>query len=386
MAAIFRSCALLAAFCLWVVIGAHAPANAEEATTSAIALPGHPFSAIPTADGQTILVSLTGPPHRGIAVVRNSQTGWMVERVVETNNPVYGMALTHDGRILITTAGDYVVFYDVAKLLGRDPRPSMGWINDGDRSSPFYAAVSPDDRYAFVSDATANRITVIDLDKVRQSGPSPEDVIGRIPTAFNPLGMAISPNGKTLYATCEEVRESPHWPRTCKSPLDPNGPAMYEGALLVVDAARAETDPASCVLARVPAGCWPDRVVLSPDGATAYVSHRGSDTVTAFDAGKLATDPANAAAGEYPVGPAPVGLIAIDGGRRLLVANSNQFATGQPDSTLTILDTTQPAGPSAAVGSIPTGSFPRELGMLPDGTVIVTNYISSTLEFVSFGQ
>lgn len=371
---------------LWVLAGGCTPAAAEEATTAAIVLPGHPFSAISTDDGQAIFVSLSGPRLNGIAVVRPTESGWAVDRVVDTNNPVRGMALTHDGRILITAAGDNVVFYDVAKLLLRAPRPSMGWISEGDRSGPFYVAVSPDDRYAFVSDSTSNQITVIDLDKLRQAGPSTEDVVGRIPTAFDPLGLAFSPDGRTVYATCEWAPASYHWPRACKRPDDPTGPTVYyEGALFVIDVARAETDPASSVVARVPAGCTPDRVVLSPDGAKAYVSHLASDTVTVFDTSRLVTDPANAAAGEYPVGPVPVGLVVVDGGSRLLVANSNQYAKDETESTITILDTTQPAGPSAVVGSVPAGLFPRELGMLPDGTITVTNSESSTLEFISFG-
>jgi YVTN family beta-propeller protein len=82
-------------------------------------------------------------------------------------------------------------------------------------ADPFDIVISPDGKKAFISSSGVNYITVIDIDSVRQliSESSPEMlsaysdhlgissryVIKRIKTGANPKGIALSPDGKTLY-------------------------------------------------------------------------------------------------------------------------------------------------------------------------------------------
>jgi len=80
---------------------------------------------------------------------------------------------------------------------------------------PFDIVITPDGKRAFISNSGVNFITVVDIDSVRKliSASTPEMlslwsdhlgissryVIKRIPTGANPKGLALSPDGKTLF-------------------------------------------------------------------------------------------------------------------------------------------------------------------------------------------
>ena len=82
-------------------------------------------------------------------------------------------------------------------------------------SDPFDIVISPDGKRVYVSHGAVDMISVIDLDEIRillnessdeqlenyanHLGISSRYVIGRIHTGSNPKGMALSPDGKTLY-------------------------------------------------------------------------------------------------------------------------------------------------------------------------------------------
>ena len=66
----------------------------------------------------------------------------------------------------------------------------------------------------------------------------------------------------------------------------------------------------------------------------------------------------------------------------IVVTDSARFTkTANSDQDLTVVDVS--AGAAKVLGKVLAGSFPRELAMMPDGrTLLVTNFNSSTLEFV----
>jgi YVTN family beta-propeller protein len=80
---------------------------------------------------------------------------------------------------------------------------------------PFDIVISPDGGRAYISHSGNNTVSVLDLNEIRRLlsestneqletyanhlGISSRYVIGRISTGANPKGMAISPDGKTLY-------------------------------------------------------------------------------------------------------------------------------------------------------------------------------------------
>src|SRR5262249_19833114 len=78
------------------------------------------------------------------------------------------------------------------------------------------------------------------------------------------------------------------------------------------------------------------------------------------------------------------------GGRDVVFAtNSNRFASASvaADSLSVIAATKTSAGAKAVIGTIPTGRFPRELKVIVDGrTLVVTNFLSNTVEVVHLGR
>jgi DNA-binding beta-propeller fold protein YncE len=315
-------------------------------------------------------------------VIRRDGGETTLTRVVPFEDAPFGMALTHDGALLIAAAGDALVFIDVARLTTGTGEAVLGRLKEGRPFGRIYTNVTRDDRFVFVSDERTQSITVVDLAAARSSGFKSVPVVGTIPVGIAPIALTFSGDEHYLYTTSERAPPRLGWPTTCSG--EGRAPAGPDGAIFVVDVARAETEPARSVVAAVHAGCSPVRLVTSPDGNTAYVTARSSDALLAFDTKKLLADPEHALTGRVPVGPAPVGVTLIDSGRFAIVANSNRFAGNDAAQSLTVIEVAKLGqGAGAAVSTIPAGSFPRELAVTADGHVLVlTNFASRTVELV----
>ena len=84
--------------------GCNAPAASPSVT---IALPSRPFAVRPSADGCRVFVSLMGDnsgKDPGIALLQRGSGRTELLRVVPLKSPPTGLALTHDGKLLIATA------------------------------------------------------------------------------------------------------------------------------------------------------------------------------------------------------------------------------------------------------------------------------------------
>jgi len=328
-------------------------------------------------------VSLMGRENSGIAVLKRS--GGVVElaRVIPLPSIPTGIRLTHDGKLLIAAATNETVFVDVNRMIKGTADPVVGRIQGGRAS--IYANVTADDKVLFVSEENAGAITVIDLKRARRDGYKTEDVIGKIPVGISPIALTFSPDRKWLYTTSEQASPDWNWPKACRRGGMPNsGITNPEGAVVVVDVARARTDPAHAVAARVPAGCSPVRMSISPKGDRIYVTARNINAVLEFDTAKLVSDGAHAMVGMAPVGNAPVPVMVVDKGKRLVVGNSNRYeGKGAPES-LVVLDAARiHEGISAVQGTVPAGSFPREMEVSADKrTLFLTNFGSNSLQVI----
>jgi DNA-binding beta-propeller fold protein YncE len=367
--------------------GCNAPAASPSVT---IALPSRPFAVRPSADGCRIFVSLMGDnsaKNPGIALLKRGEGPIELLRVVPFQSPLTGLALTHDGKTLIATAADGPVFLDVERMASGAADPVLGSFSDGAHSGSVYANVSPGDKLLFVSEERARSITVIDLQRARSNGYKADAIIGKIPAGNSPIALTFSPDGKWLYTTSQRALPDWHWPKACKAEgRDPATAPITnpEGAIMVVDVARASTDPAQAVVARVRAGCSPVRMAISPDGARVYVTARNSNAVLAFDTARLLSDAGHARVGEAPVGAAPVTIAVVDAGRKVVAGNSNRFAASTAPQSLVVLDTAKmEAGTDAALGAIAAGAFPREMALSADGhTLFLTNFGSNSLQVI----
>jgi len=365
-------------------------------------VPGHPFTPIPTTDGCWIFVSLSNPkggPPSGVGVLRRAGGTTSLVRVIATDGGPTGMVLTHDGKVLIGAVDDRIVFLDTARMISGEGAAVLAYFREPEYHGELgemkvttpgavYVNVTSDDRWLFVSDEWAARINVIDLQKAQSSGFKEVFIVGVIPTGGLPIALTLSPDERYLYTTAEVADKSWGWPNECKP--EGQGPskakAEYpQGAVVVIDVARAKREAAKSVIAKVPSGCSAVRLAISPKGDRAYVTARNADALLVFDTDKLVHDPEHALIGKVSVGRSPVGVEVADGGRKVVVANSNRFAAADNEKqNLTVIDTDKIAsGPTAVLGVIPAGGFPRELRLTADGqTLLVTNFTSNTLELV----
>lgn len=352
-------------------------------------LSGSPFAVTSTRDGEWVFVSTVaqGQGKAGIDVFQRTAGSVKPVRDLSLPSNAFGMALTHDGKVMAVAANENLYLLDVQAMTSGKGGLILGTFSGGSRATFIYTAITADDKLLFVSDERSASITMIDLVKARAAGYKTLPEIGKIPTGIAPIAIAFSPDGKWLYSTAQSAPPEWNWPKACKpegrgaANAPPNHP---EGAVVIADVARAATDPAHAVVAQVPAGCSAVRLALSPDGGRLYVTARNQNAVLVFDSAKLISDSAHARLGEAAVGTAPVPVAVIDGGKKVVAGNSNRFGTSTEASSLTVLDAAKmEGGGSATLGSIAAGGFPRDLCVTTDGrTLLVANFASKSLQII----
>ena len=390
--------ALLSSCALAQASGAKSTSRCNAAAAepvSYVALPGHPFSTVASRDGCWLFVSLTSSNPKsanGVGMLRRADGRITLQKVFPVEASPTGMVITHDGKLLIAADDEYVVFMDVMRMTSGRGDPILGYMSESGSSGRVYANVTADDKFLFISDENTETISVINLEKARANGFKETARVGKIPVGEAPIALTFSPDGKWLYTTSQLAPKSLNWPIACKPEgADPaTAKEKYaQGAIIVVDVVRAQTDPANSIIANVPAGCSPVRLAISPSGDRVYVTARNSNSLLAFDTNAMRSDAEHAQVGKVPVGSSPVGVAVVNDGKLVLVTNSNRFAKDQTArQTLTVMDASRVSeGQAAITGSLPAGIFPREFGQSPDGkTLFVANYLSNELEVIDLNR
>lgn len=286
-----------------------------------------------------------------------------------------GVTITADGRYLLTAdGGDGAIVVAAARAEAGAKNAVLGDLRAGSTQrggGAIEVAASRDGRYAFVSLEGSAQIAVYRLAAAIADHFSKPAYVGAIPTGLAPVGLAVSSNGRWLYSTSE-----------IGSPGHRGGGEI--GSLSVINVDTAERDPAKSVVATTSAGCNPVRVAVSPDGNDIWVTARESDELLAFSASKLRDHAKDAELASVRVGEAPVGVAVLDGGTRVVVADSNRFGASGQSSALTVVDATRALRHQPAiVGTISAEQFPRDVALEPAGTVLlISNFGSGVLEAV----
>jgi DNA-binding beta-propeller fold protein YncE len=331
-------------------------------------VPLDPFDVVTAPSGRWAFVSLNGADAIGVMRIG---TGGLPSMVRQIRLPVApgGEALTPDGRYLLAADGSGGA--EVISVPAAESGASgavLGDITTGSDGGAVTVTVSPDGRFAFVAMEDAAQLAVFSLPRALAGRFGKSGYLGSIPAGPLPTTSAFSPDGQWLYATSE-------------------GPTLnVAGSLVVINARTAETDPARSVIATVPSGCNPVRVMVSPGrGSVVWVTARASDALLAFSAARLRTDPRHALLAAVPVGAAPVDLAFGRAGALIVVTDSDRFyAAGESASLAVVGSAAALAGRPALLGYLPAGSFPRQVAAEPGGLVLlVTNFDSDQLEAVN---
>jgi YVTN family beta-propeller protein len=250
--------------------------------------------------------------------------------------------------------------------------------------------------------------------------PLGEDKPEAVEVAELPAGVAVGPDGRTLYVT--------HPDRGRVTVLDavtkritasfsvkgqPFGAAATDEFLYVTDWTRSlvlKIDVLTgATLAESPTGKSPAAIVLSHDGHRAYVAARESNAVSVIDL------VAGAEIGQIAVGKAPFAMALSADGERLYVANVQSgdlsiidiargqelkrlpvgkmpygvavskdakriVVTLQHDDAVAIVD----AGSLEVSARVKVGSYPEGVAITPDGQyAAVANWFDDTVSLVS---
>ncbi len=311
------------------------------------------------------------------------------------------MAMSKGGRYLLVTVqegtscpsdgtSNGVQFIDVRKAIAGDSDAAMGTVHTD--PSAIEVAISVDNRTGengviFVANEFAGKkqgdpdtVSAIDFKQALAfvSGKSTKPVVGTIPVDHAPVGLAVSADGRNLYVTNEKALSGENSCEIagngCLPVMNPGPP----GTLSVVDIHSGN------VVADIPAGCSPTRVILTNNDKVAWVSARDSDSLLAFDTSKIINDPTNALLSTTPVGIEPDGAQPFSNRRLIAVANTNRFdmcaGAGGTVSILNFDTALKSGGDAATVGTFDAGVFPRQWGESPDHRLLyLTEFGSNTL-------
>jgi DNA-binding beta-propeller fold protein YncE len=380
----------LAALMVALILPAAATAAVPPSPPGSIAVPGGPTGLVAFAGGDRIVAGFEGRfgINGGLALFRRAGKTYALEASAHTAAPVESVALSPDGRTVVAATKLGLAAVDLAALAGG--KPKLDELRIGPAPDANQIAFARSGAYVFF---TVQRYAELDVARVggAEAGGAPElQVVAKVPLDRSPGGLALSPDGTTLYVTSEIDNADPKTVPGASDPQLGREKCAFNlapsGVLSAVDTAKAIADPAHAVVARIAAGCAPTRVALTPDGSVAWVSVRGENRVIALDTARLRGDPAHAFLASVGVDAVPVGLAVSADGRTLLVANSHRSrdADQARAANLSVIDTAAAlAGKPAVVATLPTGALAREVVAGPDGDFYVTNFLSKSIAIVS---
>ena len=199
---------------------------------------------------------------------------------------------------------------------------------------PTVVAASLDGKTVYVANTEGKQIAAVDL----ASGK----VVGSIAMPLAPTGLAISPDGATLYVTCA-------------------GPASV---VCVVDIVGAK------VAASIPVGHTAIAPVVSPDGKVLYVCNRFDNNVAVID---LATKQETA---KIPTTREPIAAAITPDGKTLFVANHLPIDRADAYDVAALITVVDTATNQTSSIRLPNGSSSlRGICASPDGKYVYVTHI-----------
>ena len=291
-----------------------------------------------------------GPQGDGTSI---TPTGWKVTPVgeqVEVGERPYGLTLSPDGKTLLVSNNGV----DLQSVMTVDT--GSGEVTSTiDYKAPeavfLGLAFSPDGKRAFASGGPTNKIRTYDVSAGALTERDPLvlgtlDDDGETTNPF-PAGIAVSADGATVYAA------------------DNLANALSVLDVATGDETRVPLSDATCEIGPFGDGSngtaclFPNSVVLSKDGGTAWVSNWGTNSISVVDlkAGK--------AKGTITVGSHPSAMALNPRRDELFVANTDSDSVAVIDTTTGTVSGTIPLHPYKGA---PVGTSPNALQVSADGT------------------
>lgn len=297
----------------------------------------------------------------GQVLTINPESGKVVSRAPLKSGGYAGIAFTPDGgRLLASSFTGTIGVFEVSAdgALKALPAIKLGKTkSELEHSVPVGLAVSPDGKTLWAVLNMRNALAEIDL----TSG----EIKREIPVGNAPFGVKIL--GERAYVTNwagrKPAADSTTGPsgKGARVRVDPVRFIASDGSVSVVDLAAGKE------LKQVVVGLHPSAIIATPDGSKLLVANANSDTVSVIDAKKqevietISTRPAD----KLLFGSGPNALAISPDGRTLYVANGTNNAVA-----VIALDSPQ----SKLLGCFPTGWYPAALVYdEPRGALYVAN-------------
>jgi YVTN family beta-propeller protein len=279
-----------------------------------------PMAMVPSPDNSSFVVLLNGYRENGIQVV-NRATG-LVTQTITQRAAFIGLTFSPDGKHLYASGGndDAIYVYDWidGKASIADPivlNAKKKQSQDG-RKYPAGIAISPDGATLYVAENLGDSLAVVDI--------ATGSVKQRLATERYPYGVAVAPNG-AVYVS--------NWGGSTVSMFKPS---------------NGKLEP----VARIPVGRHPSSMILTKDGSRLFAASGGSDLVSVVDtrAMKRIAEISVAIPGGTGEGSTPNALALSPDETRLYVAEGDNNA-------VSIVNLSS----NAVVGRIPAGWYPASV-------------------------
>jgi YVTN family beta-propeller protein len=304
---------------------------------------------------------LIGPQPDGSGLTPNHWSLTPAGLSVEVGDRPMGLARSPDGRFLVVSNDGQgvqsLVLFDTAtrKVVQSIPYAAPEALYMG-------VVWSPDGKAVYASAGGNNKVRVYSFDAAAQKlAEAPSIVLGDAKASVYPAGLAISPDGKTLYAA-----------------------QNLGNSLAAIDLGSPAATPAVKILkfgepaGSASIGTLPIQLALSQDGKTLYVSHWNAKAVSAVDTAALSVK------AKITVGDHPSGLALSPDGATLYVANANSDTVSVIGTAANTVRGEVKLSPYAGA---PFGSMPNAVTVTPDGkTLLVANAGNNDVAVVDTGS
>lgn len=252
----------------------------------------------------------------------------------------WDVAITPNGKRAYVTTGSLTFnitdFIEVIDTKYNNVINSIPVGNEILRADPLDISITPNGKFAYISNFASNNVTVIDT----RTNTVADTVISA--SFVRPQGVAITPNGRYVYI------------------MNAVGDTVS-----VIDIKT------NTVVDTIAVGHTPLDADITPDGKYVYVTNYESNSVSVI------CTRYNTVIDIIAVGEGPDGIVISPDGERVYVAND--FGSTEEVGTVSVIDRSR----NKVIDTIPVGHFPVEVALTPDGKLLfVTNLNDNTVSVI----